>query len=73
MENIMKKYLALAALFLAGSVYAAEETTVEASVNPEEVVVTEKDVKDAVEAVQTVFQALAEEIKAEEAAEEVAK
>lgn len=71
----MKKYLALAALLLAGSVYA-EEATVATPSSPEEVVVTEQDVKEAVEIVQNVFKALAEEIKeeeAKEAAEEVAK
>ncbi|KKQ32471.1 MAG: hypothetical protein US49_C0007G0013 [candidate division TM6 bacterium GW2011_GWF2_37_49] len=69
----MKKYLSLAVLLLAGNVYAAEEVAVKAPATQEEVVITEKDMQEAMVAAQEAVKALAEamnvEVK-EEAAED---
>lgn len=58
----MKKYLVLAALLLAGNICVAEEAASNVATGQEEVVITEKDMQEAVAAAQEAVKVLVEEM-----------
>ena len=68
----MKKYLALAALLLSGSVYANEEVVATSVDFDEDIVITKQDVKDAALVAQEGLNALISVIE-ENASEEQSK